>query len=79
MDRIQEQPMIPASHFIWVIQAEREEQMRRSQWLVAARFARDPRPSLAARMIASLRARRARGAAAAGHPTPVASGAAVCC
>jgi hypothetical protein len=71
--------MIPISHFASVIQAEREEQMRRSQWLVAARSVREPRPSAAKRMIASLRARRARGAAAAGRPTPVATGAAVCC
>ena len=71
--------MIPTSHFLSVIQAERAEQMRRSQWLVAARSLREPRPSAAARMIAALRARRAHGARSADRPSPAATCPAVCC
>ena len=71
--------MIPASHFLSVITAEREEQMRRSQRLVAWRSVLEPRPGAAARMIAAWRTRRANGAAPADRPSPAATCTAPCC
>ncbi len=71
--------MIPASHFIWVIQAEREEQMRRSHMLLAARSAGMTRPSIATRLISALRTHGARGAAFAGRPHCGTTCTAVCC
>jgi len=71
--------MIPASHFIWVIQAEREEQMRRSKLLVTARSASHARSSVATRLMAVLGTRRADDATCAGRPSPAATCPAVCC
>lgn len=71
--------MIPASHFLSIIQAEREQQMRRSQLLLMARSSAEARPGAVTRLLAAWRTHRGDGAAQAGCPSPVATGAAVCC
>jgi hypothetical protein len=75
----QERTMIPTSHFLSVIQAERAEQMRRAQLLLIARSTAEARPGVAARLLAAWRTRRGHDAASAGCPSPAATCAPVCC